>query len=101
MIGTNNSGYRSDPPEHTAAGVRAIDQPRTLHCHAAATRGIPHQRNDAVNQQIAGFADASSIWIWPPTLPTPTQTAASAFDQYVHPNEAGYAVWAAHFGSGR
>ncbi|MGB0417115.1 MAG: GDSL-type esterase/lipase family protein, partial [Coraliomargarita sp.] len=112
MIGTNNSGYRKDPPEHTAAGIRAILDELQARLPARTRilllsilpRGSSRagsaewQRNDAVNQQIAHYADDHRIFyldLSPRfTRPDGSMRTELMIDQYVHPNAAGYAAWA-------
>ena len=74
MIGTNNSAMREDPPENTAAGIRAILT--TLRTRLPGTkilllaifpRGLtnddPLRRvNEAVNERLPAMADQRQIF---------------------------------------
>ncbi|MEM8514221.1 lysophospholipase L1-like esterase [Massilia sp. MP_M2] len=109
MIGTNNTGLRGDFPASTLAGIRRnLDElrqrlPRTRILLVAifprdATPESPRRRmNDAINAQLPALADGDRIVLLDVNraLLTPDGTLSkTVMPDLLHPNEAGYAIWA-------
>jgi len=109
MIGTNNTGLRGDFAASTVAGIRrTLDEirhrlPRTRILLVAifprdATPESPLRRtNDAINAQLPALADGNRIVFLDVNgaFLTPDGTLSKAImPDLLHPNEAGYAIWA-------
>ena len=112
MIGTNNSGHfpvEKETPIDTIMGIRKIldvikeKQPsaRTI-LTAIFPRGETsddsfRRRNDAVNKEIAMFADGKSV-IWcdftDKFLDAQGRLSREFFPDLLHPNARGYEIWA-------
>lgn len=112
MIGTNNSGhfpFEKEPPIDTIAGVRKIldviasKQPnaRTI-LTAIFPRGAGpddkyRMRNDAVNRELAKFADGRKV-IWcdfsDKFLAPDGSLSRAIFPDLLHPGPLGYEMWA-------
>lgn len=112
MIGTNNSGHfpvEKETPIDTIMGIRKIldvikeKQPgaRTI-LTAIFPRGETaddpfRRRNDAVNKEIATFADGKSV-IWcdftDKFLDAQGRLSREFFPDLLHPNARGYEIWA-------
>ena len=109
MIGTNNTGARQDPPEETAAGIRAILT--TLRTRLPLTKvlllGIfprsasaddPLRRlNVAINDHLRTFADNQQVFFLDLSrhfLDDQERLSQNLMPDYLHPNERGYQVWA-------
>ena len=113
MIGTNNSGhfpFAKEPPSDTILGIREIlrtiraKQPKaTVVLTAIFPRGRDADdsyrlRNEAVNKEIKKFADGQRVFwcdfndqfLTPEGLLSP-----EVFPDRLHPNAAGYEIWAA------
>ncbi len=113
MIGTNNSGhfpFAKEPPADTILGIREIlrtiraKQPKaTVVLTAIFPRGRDtgdsyRMRNEAVNKEIKKFADGQHVFwcdfneqfLTPEGFLTP-----ELFPDRLHPNAAGYEIWAA------
>ena len=113
MIGTNNSGhfpFAKEPPADTILGIREIlrtiraKQPTaTVVLTAIFPRGRDpndsyRHRNEAVNKEIKKFADGQHVFwcdfneqfLTPEGFLTP-----ELFPDRLHPNAAGYEIWAA------
>lgn len=109
MIGTNNTGHRKDPPAEIAAGVGGIlDElkerlPETkVLLLAIFPRGETAQdglrlNNDAANELLAKFADNERVFfldIGHKFLDDEGKLPKSIMPDLLHPNEAGYQIWA-------
>jgi lysophospholipase L1-like esterase len=109
MIGTNNTGHRKDPPDETAAGIKAIIE--KLHEKSPDTkvlllaifpRGeLPNdelrQINDAINARIEKFADSPKITfldIAGQFLDEDGKLPKDIMPDLLHPNQKGYEIWA-------
>ena len=109
MIGTNNTGHRSEPAQHTADGIRAILQrlrektPKSkILLLGVFPRGeqpdtAKRKQNEAVNEIIKGYADDKTIFFLDigdefkgddGTLPK------DIMPDSLHLNPAGYEIWA-------
>ena len=109
MIGTNNTGVRRDPPEETAAGIRAIlSTLRTRLPDArilllgvfprSASADAPLRRlNVTINNLIHTYADNQRIFFLDLSqhfLDDQGRLSQNLMPDYLHPNEHGYQVWA-------
>lgn len=111
MIGTNNLGHRPkvETTQDTVDGIRAIlDRIGKISPKSkvlllgifprAATRDAPFRvRNDAVNAQIAKFADNKRIFwmdLGPKFLDARGNLPRSVMPDLLHPNGKGYVIWA-------
>lgn len=109
MIGTNNTGLRGDFAATTLAGIRRnLDEirqrlPRTRILLMAifprdATPESPLRRiNDAINTRLPALADGDRIVFLDvnQAFLTPDGTLSKTImPDLLHPNEAGYAIWA-------
>lgn len=112
LIGTNNSGQLSldaEPPEHTVLGIKAVleairrKQPKAkviltaiFPCRLDPNAGV-EQRNRKVNAEIRKLADGQEV-IWLDLnerfLKPYGGHSQKLFPDIVHPNEAGYEIWA-------
>jgi len=112
MIGTNNTGHfpiEKESPADTVAGIRkvldliAAKQPKA---RIVLTSIFPRGngptdgyrvRNNAVNKEIAKFADGKKI-IWcdfsDKYLDREGRLSHELFPDYLHPNALGYEIWA-------
>ena len=113
MIGTNNSGhfpFAKEPPSDTILGIREIlrtiraKQPKaTVVLTAIFPRGRDvndacRRRNEVVNKEIKKLADGQQVFwcdfneqfLTPEGLLSP-----EVFPDRLHPNAAGYEIWAA------
>jgi len=109
MIGTNNTGHRQDPPEQTADGIKLILellQDRkpdakilllSIFPRDEKPDGTHRQLNDAINERIKTFTDGDKVqWLdltatflaGDGTLP------AATMPDFLHPELAGYEMWA-------
>jgi len=109
MIGTNNTGLRSDFPASTVAGIRRnLDElrqrlPRTrimlmaIFPRDAMPDSTLRRTNEAINAQLPALADGNRIvfvdvnraFLTPDGL-----LANTIMPDLLHPNAAGYAIWA-------
>lgn len=109
MIGTNNTGHRQDPPQETAAGIKAIigelqkRLPETkILLLAIFPRGKDSEDklrkiNDETNKIIKGFADAKTVYfldINDEFLDDDGVLPKSIMPDLLHPNARGYEIWA-------
>ncbi len=109
MIGTNNSGTREDPPEDTAAGVRAIVTllrvrlPETkilllgIFPRGATATDSLRRLNGAINDRLRGFADGQHVHyldLGHLFLDRDGRLKRDLMPDLLHPNEQGYQVWA-------
>lgn len=109
MIGTNNSGHRRDFPAITAEGIaRNIEElkkrlPRTRILLLAifprdATAGEPLRRlNARINERLPGLADGRRVFFLDVNrafLQPDGALPAEIMPDWLHPNAAGYAIWA-------
>jgi beta-glucosidase len=109
MIGTNNTGTRQDPPEETAAGIRAILT--TLRARLPVTKilllGVfprsasaddPFRRlNAAINDRIRHYPDNQQVFFLDLSrrfLDDQGHLSQDLMPDYLHPSERGYQVWA-------
>ena len=109
MIGTNNTGHRMDPADHTALGIESIIKslrqrlpntkllllaifPRNLSIHNELRR-----RNNAINMQLATLADDEYIYflnINDVFLDQHGSLNTKVMPDHLHLNEEGYRLWA-------
>lgn len=109
MIGTNNIGHRSDPPEHTALGIKTIlatlrrELPQSkILLLAIFPRGKTpddkmRQLVNSTNNLIRTFADQEWIhWldISAEFLNEKSEIEQTVMEDYLHPNKDQYQVWA-------
>ncbi len=109
MIGTNNTGSRSDPPEETAAGIQAIltilrtRLPGTkilllgVFPRRASVDDPLRQLNAAINDRIRHYADNQQVFFLDLSrcfLDDSGRLSPDLMPDYLHPNERGYQVWA-------
>jgi len=109
LIGTNNTGARHDPPEETAAGIRAILT--TLQTRLPDTKilllGVfprsasaddPLRRsNAAINDRLRAYADDQQVFFLDLSrhfLDNRGRLSQDLMPDYLHPSERGYQVWA-------
>ncbi|TXG00162.1 GDSL-type esterase/lipase family protein [Massilia arenae] len=109
LIGTNNTGHRRDFPAITAAGIeRNLDElkarlPRTrilllaIFPRDAAADGPLRRLNEQVNARLPALADGRRVFFLDVNkafLRTDGSLPANLMPDWLHPNEAGYAIWA-------
>jgi beta-glucosidase len=109
MIGTNNTGHRKDKPEHTAAGIKQIltvldkkmPQSKVLLLGVFPRDGKPdgamRKINVGINKIIKDFADDKKVFfldISDKFLDVDGNLPKSVMPDALHPNEAGYKIWA-------
>lgn len=109
MIGTNNTGHRQESPEQTADGIRLILdilQDRRPDAKILLLSVFPRdekpdgklrQINNALNAKIKGFADGQKIQWLDMTgtfLAEDGTLPASVMPDFLHPQAAGYEMWA-------
>lgn len=109
MIGTNNTGVRHDPPEETAAGIRAILT--TLRTRLPGTKVLllgvfprsataddPLRRlNVNINDRLRTYADNQHVFFLDLSrnfIDERGHLAQDLMPDYVHLSERGYQVWA-------
>ena len=108
MIGTNNTGQRTDPPAVTIAGVKKIlsviaeKQPKatTVLC-AILPRGEKadhpmRRRNAIVNRELQKYADGRKV-VWcdftDKFLFADGTMSPGLMPDFLHPREEGYMIW--------
>ena len=109
LVGTNNTGLRGDFPAITAAGIRRnleeLQQrlPRTrilllaIFPRDAAAGGVLRSTNEAINAILPTLADGNRVVFLDVNRTFLAPDGALSKDimpDYLHPNEAGYALWA-------
>ena len=109
LIGTNNSGHRRDFPAITAAGIaRNIEElkqrlPRTrilllsIFPRDATSDGPLRRLNAQINARLPALADGRRVFhldVNGSFLRTDGTLPADVMPDWLHPNEAGYAIWA-------
>jgi len=109
MIGTNNTGHRMDPAEHTAQGIKAIiSELRTRLPHSKILLlGVfprhysPHNemriRNKDINNLIQSFKDEGHVYylnINNIFLRNDNVMKEELMPDLLHPNASGYQLWA-------
>ncbi len=109
MIGTNNTGHRQDKPENTAAGIKSIlaEISKRLPESKVLLLGVfPRDQkkdgrlrkiNDGINAIIKDYADDKSVYfldIGEKFLDKDGNLPKSIMPDALHPNEAGYKIWA-------
>ncbi|RNF28771.1 1,4-beta-D-glucan glucohydrolase, partial [Massilia aurea] len=109
LIGTNNTGHRRDFPAITAGGIeRNLEElkqrlPRTrilllaIFPRDAAADGPLRRLNDQVNARLPALADGRRVFFMDVNkafLEADGSLPASVMPDWLHPNEAGYAIWA-------
>ena len=110
MIGTNNTGHRQDPPEDTAAGIKAIvDQLRSklpetkvlllgIFPRGATSEDKLRKLNVAINERIRKLADDKHVHyldISDTFLDDDGTLPKEIMPDLLHPNTKGYEMWAA------
>ena len=110
MIGTNNTGHRQERPEHTLAGIRMIVNelrerlPNTrvlilaVFPRDAQPTGPLRMINTQVNQLLPSLADNQWVYFADVNnvfLDNEGKLSESIMPDLLHPNEKGYALWAA------
>ncbi|MBO7684718.1 MAG: DUF1080 domain-containing protein [Kiritimatiellae bacterium] len=112
MIGTNNAGhfpFAKEPPTDTIMGIRAIldvirsKQPKarviltSIFPRGKDASDARRRRNDAVNREIATFADGKRV-VWCDLsdrfLDAQGNLSRDLFPDLLHPNARGYEIWA-------
>lgn len=109
LIGTNNTGQRMDPAEHTMAGIdkiiaelrHQIPESKILLLGIFPRQQSPYNemrlRNDAVNQLLAQRADNRTIYYLDVNhifLNQDKTLKPSLMPDLLHPNSEGYQLWA-------
>ena len=109
MIGTNNTGHRKDKPENTAAGIKEILHELSERCPETKilllgvfVRGATpddelRKINDGINTIIKSYADNKKVFyldINDKFLDKDSNLPKSVMPDLLHPNEAGYQIWA-------
>ena len=109
MIGTNNTGHRMDPAEHTAEGIKKIvseirsrmPESKVLLLGIFPRNLSPfndmRKRNDHINKLISQLDDGKHIYylnINQIFLDDKGQVKAELMPDLLHPNQQGYQVWA-------
>lgn len=109
LIGTNNSGHRRDFAAITAAGIaRNIEElkqrlPRTrilllaIFPRDAASDGPLRRLNADINARLPALADGRQVFyldVNQAFLAADGTLPADVMPDWLHPNEAGYAIWA-------
>ena len=109
MIGTNNTGYRMDPAAATAAGIERIvvelrqQLPTTkvlllaIFPRHRSPANEMRQRNTAINELIAVLDDGETVHfedLNPAFLHADGALREDLLPDLLHPNAAGYKVWA-------
>lgn len=109
MIGTNNTGHRMDPANHTAAGIKAIIETLQLKLpqskilllgifpRSASPFNEMRKRNNAINQIIANYADHQAVFyldINDAFLDEHGVLHSSIMPDMLHPSTLGYQKWA-------
>jgi len=109
MIGTNNTGHRKDPPEHTAAGIELIlkelrDRMPTIKILLLAVfprdrdaEGELRKINAGINRIIKDFADNEFIYFLDINhvfLDKDGSLPKTIMPDALHPNANGYRLWA-------
>jgi lysophospholipase L1-like esterase len=109
MIGTNNTGHRQDPPEQTAAGIKAIVTdlrkrlPETkllllaVFPRDATKEGKLRKINDGINELISKYSDDKNVFylnINDTFLDDDGNLPKEVMPDLLHPRQKGYAMWA-------
>ena len=109
MIGTNNTGHRSEPPEETAAGIKEILRELKARLPNAKIlllaifprdekRNEPmRQQNEKINEIIKDYADNNTVFyldINDKFLEKDGTLPKSIMPDALHPNVKGYKIWA-------
>jgi len=109
MVGTNNTGQRMDPAEHTAEGVLAIvnelrerlPQSKILLLGIFPREESPYnemrKRNESINKIISKYEDKKSVFylnINQVFLDEKQILSEDIMPDFLHPNELGYRLWA-------
>ena len=108
MIGTNNTGHRTEPPEETAVGIKEIL--RELRARMPEAKilllaifprdekpdGDMRKQNDAINAIIKDFGDDKDIFfldIGDKFLDDNGNLSKKIMPDALHPNLDGYQIW--------
>lgn len=109
MIGTNNTGHRQDPPEETAAGIKAIiaqlnkKLPETkvlvlaIFPRGATPDNDLRKINDGINKLVSNFADGERVFyldINQTFLTEDGTLTKEIMPDLLHPQQKGYQMWA-------
>lgn len=109
MLGINNTGHRMDPASHTAEGIKMIvDELRerlpdskililAIFPHHASPKNDMRVRNEEINELIATLADGEMIHFLDINhvfLDEDGILGTELTPDLLHPNQAGYEVWA-------
>ena len=108
MIGTNNTGHRSDPAEATVEGIRLIVEevcrrmPQTkvlllsVFPRGATPEDGHRKRNEEINAMLPSLADNHTVFhlnINDKFLDADGGLSKEVMPDLLHPNAAGYQVW--------
>ncbi len=109
MLGTNNTGHRKDPPEHTAEGIRLILERlrnRMPEAKVLLLAVFPREErpdgelrrlNDRLNELLQSLADGQRVVfldINRELLQPDGTLSRDIMPDLLHPNEQGYRIWA-------
>lgn len=109
MLGTNNTGHRKDPPEHTAEGIRLILERlrnRMPEAKVLLLAVFPREErpdgelrrlNDRLNELLQSMADGQRVVfldINRELLQPDGTLSRDIMPDLLHPNEQGYRIWA-------
>ena len=109
MIGTNNTGHRTEPPEETAVGIKEIlrelrgRMPKAkilllaIFPRDEKPDGKMRKQNNAINSLIKDFADDKEIFfldIGDKFLDDDGNLPKKIMPDALHPNGDGYQIWA-------
>lgn len=109
LIGTNNTGHRTEPPAETAAGIAAIIKelrtrlPKTkillqaIFPREKTPGGKLRKQNDAVNEIIKNLADDANVYyadISDAFLNSQDRISKKIMPDFLHLSQEGYRKWA-------
>lgn len=109
MLGTNNTGHRKDPPEHTAEGIRLILERLSSRMPDAKVLllavfpreerpdGELRRLNDRLNERLRAMADGQRVVfldIRDELLKPDGTLSREIMPDLLHPSLEGYRIWA-------